>query len=233
MKQWIIPPVIRPEAVVFDMDGLMVDTERVIKYTWDVMGKRLGYKNFGDNILHTLGKSRAQRDEYFLKTYGRDFPLQEFLDGYRQIYSEYENQHGIPQKKGMPELLETLRGMKVPMAVATSTHSEHALPLLQRQGVLEYFQTVVTGELVTRGKPDPQIYQMACSRLRVDPGKALALEDSYSGIRSAAAAGMKVIMIPDLLEDEGPVAECLYGKMESLETVAEWLKSGAAVWPEV
>lgn len=223
MGQWIIPPVFRPEAVVFDMDGLMVDTERVIKYTWDVTGKKMGYENFGDHILHTLGKSRAQRDAYFLKTYGKDFPLQEFLDGYRKVYAEYEREHGIPPKKGLTKLLETLSERGIPMAVATSTHSEHALPLLQRQGVLDYFQTVVTGELVTRGKPDPQIYRMACKRLGVDCGRALALEDSYSGIRSAAAAGMKVIMIPDLLTDEEPVRECLFGKMESLEAVAEWL----------
>ena len=67
MGQWIIPPAMRPQAVVFDMDGLMVDTERVIKYTWDVTGERMGYKNFGDNILHTLGKNRDQRNEYFRK----------------------------------------------------------------------------------------------------------------------------------------------------------------------
>ena len=85
MGQWIIPPAMRPQAVVFDMDGLMVDTERVIKYTWDVTGERMGYKNFGDNILHTLGKNRDQRNEYFLRTYGENFPLQDFLDGYQCI----------------------------------------------------------------------------------------------------------------------------------------------------
>lgn len=223
MGNWIIPPAMKPQVVVFDMDGLMVDTERVIKYTWDVTGERMGYKNFGDNILHTLGKNRDQRNAYFLRTYGEDFPLQEFLDGYHQVYAEYEREHGIPKKKGLLELLETLHRMKIPMGVATSTHGEHALPELERQGVLRYFQAVITGELVSKGKPDPEIYITACRKLKADPEKSLALEDSYSGIRSAAAAGMKVIMIPDLLTDESPVADCLFGKMESLEQVARWL----------
>lgn len=223
MEQWIIPPVMRPQAVVFDMDGLMVDTERVIKYTWDVTGERMGYQNFGDNILHTLGKNREQRNEYFRRTYGEDFPLQEFLDGYHQVYAQYEQEHGIPKKKGLTQLLETLRKMEIPMGVATSTHGEHAVPELKRQGVLEYFQAVITGDQVTKGKPDPEIYAMACRKLKAEPDQSLALEDSYNGIRSAAAAGMKVIMIPDLLRDERPVADCLFGKMKSLEQVASWL----------
>ncbi len=223
MAQWMIPPLFRPQAVVFDMDGLMVDTERVIKYTWDVTGAKMGYENFGDNILQTLGKNRDQRNEYFLRKYGEDFPLQEFLDGYHQEYARYEKEHGIPKKKGLMELLETLRRMKIPMGVATSTHGEHALPELERQGVRKYFQAVITGEMVSRGKPDPEIYAVACRKLGVPPEGALALEDSYNGIRSAAAAGMKVIMIPDLLTDDTPVAGCLFGKMESLERVARWL----------
>ena len=227
MGQWIIPPAMRPQAVVFDMDGLMVDTERVIKYTWDVTGERMGYKNFGDNILHTLGKNRDQRNEYFRKTYGENFPLQDFLDGYHQVYAQYEKEHGIPKKKGLMELLKTLRKMEIPMGVATSTHGEHAVPELERQGVLPYFQAVVTGDQVTKGKPDPEIYSLACRKLGADPQESLALEDSYSGIRSAAAAGMKVIMIPDLLTDECPVADCLFGKMESLDQVAGWLSEAA------
>lgn len=223
MEQWIIPPAMRPQAVVFDMDGLMVDTERIIKYSWDVTGERLGYQNFGDNILHTLGKNREQRNAYFLRTYGENFPLQDFLDGYHQVYARYEQEHGIPQKKGLKKLLETLQRMEIPMAVATSTHGEHAIPELKRQGVLEYFRAVITGDQVTKGKPDPEIYAAACKALQAEPEKSLALEDSYNGIRSAAAAGMKVIMIPDLLTDEGPVADCLFGKMESLEQVASWL----------
>lgn len=224
MTEWKIPHRFDVKGVVFDMDGLMIDTERVIKYTWDVTGEKMGYADFGDNIFHTLGKNRVQRNQYFLNKYGEDFPLQEFLDGYHEVYYQYEKEHGIPKKKGLLELLETLREKKIPMAVATSTYREHSIPELERQGILSYFEAVVTGDMVQNGKPDPEIYLTACEKLGVCPKDALALEDSYSGIRSAYNAGMNVIMIPDLLTDEEPVRECLYGKMESLEVTAQWLR---------
>ena len=216
MGQWIIPPAMRPQAVVFDMDGLMVDTERVIKYTWDVTGERMGYKNFGDNILHTLGKNRDQRNEYFLRTYGENFPLQDFLDGYHQVYAQYEKEHGIPKKKGLMELLKTLRKMEIPMGVATSTHGEHAVPELQRQGVLSYFQAVVTGDQVTKGKPDPEIYLAACESIVVEPGNCMALEDSPAGIRSASRAGMVPVMVPDLVEPTEEIRKMAYAVCKDL-----------------
>lgn len=223
-KEWKVPPQFPVKAVVFDMDGLMLDTERVIQYTWDVTGEKLGYENFGENILNTLGISRVQRNAYFMEKYGADFPLQKFLDGYHQVYEKVEQTQGIPKKKGLVELLHVLKEKKIPMAVATSTHQEHSVPELKKQGVLDYFQVVVTGDMVTKGKPDPEIYRTACEKLGVRPQEALALEDSYNGIRSAYRAGMKVIMIPDLLTEEEPVRECLYGKMESLQQVAEWIQ---------
>lgn len=224
METWTFPPAFWPRGIVFDMDGLMIDTERIIKDSWEIMGEKLGYDHFGENITYTLGRSRQQRDAYFLKKYGDDFPLREFVDGYRKIYLDYQREHGIPQKEGLTELLEMLKKRNMPLAVATSTHGEHALKELKNQGLLPYFQTVVTGDMVSRGKPDPEIYQLACRKLQVDPSCALALEDSYSGIQSAAAAGMKVIMIPDLLEDHTPVAEHLFGKLKSLRHVADWLE---------
>lgn len=226
MAQWIIPDYFPIEGVVFDMDGLMIDTERIIKYSWDVMGEKMGYSRFGDNIFQTLGLSRVQRNEYFLKKYGDDFPLQEFLDGYHQVYAEYERQYGIPKKTGLLELLEYLKNHGVPMAVATSTHQEHSVPELEKQGILPYFKEIVTGDMVNAGKPDPEIYRTACDRMGVDPSATVALEDSYNGIRSAYRAGMKVIMIPDLLEEDAPIKEFLYGKMESLQKVQEWMERG-------
>lgn len=109
------------------------------------------------------------------------------------------------------------------MAVATSTHQEHSIPELKKQGIFSYFSAVITGDMVKRGKPDPEIYRTACEQLRILPEETLALEDSYNGIRSAAGAGLKVIMVPDLLVDEKPVQECIYGKMESLAAVAQWI----------
>ena len=221
--EWKIPVLFPIKGVIFDMDGLMLDTERIIQYSWEVTGAELGYSGFGENILNTLGMSRVQRNQYFLEKYGEDFPLQRFTDRYHEIYHAYEQTHGIPKKKGLVLLLELLKSRQIPMAVATSTHSEYTIPELKRQGIERYFHEVITGEMVARGKPSPEIYQLACKKLGLRPEDALALEDSYNGIRSACEAGTKVVMIPDILTEDAPVRECLYGKMESLESVAKWI----------
>lgn len=213
-----------PKAVVFDMDGLMLDTERIIKYSWDVTGENLGYGKLGDDIKNTLGMNRDQRNAYFLGKYGDKFPLDAFLDGYHQVYYEYEKKNGIPKKEGLLSLLDCLKKEKIPMAVATSTHQKYAIDALKEQGIFSYFQEIITGDCVEFGKPNPAIYALACERLKVNPCFALALEDSYNGILSAARAGMKVIMIPDLLEDETPVQEYLYGKLKTLEYVKKWIE---------
>ena len=110
------------------------------------------------------------------------------------------------------------------MGVATSTHQMYAKEALKEQGIFDYFQEIITGDCVEHGKPHPAIYALACEKLEVSPAAALALEDSYNGIISAGKAGMKVIMIPDLLEDETPVKEYLYGKLKTLEEVKNWME---------
>ena len=138
--EWKIPVLFPIKGVIFDMDGLMLDTERIIQYSWEVTGAELGYSGFGENILNTLGMSRVQRNQYFLEKYGEDFPLQRFTDRYHEIYHAYEQTHGIPKKKGLVLLLELLKSRQIPMAVATSTHSEYTIPELKRQGIERYFQ---------------------------------------------------------------------------------------------
>lgn len=222
-KYWIKADNFFPKAVVFDMDGLILDTERIIKYSWDVTGENLGYGKLGENIKNTLGMNRVQRNAYFLDKYGEDFPLEAFLDGYHQVYHSYEKEKGIPKKEGLLSLLDYLKKKDIPMAVATSTHQKYAKAALKEQGIFHYFQEIVTGDCVEYGKPHPAIYELACKKLRVEPYFALALEDSYNGIISAGKAEMKVIMIPDLLEDETPVKEYLYGKLKTLEDVKKWM----------
>ena len=111
------------------------------------------------------------------------------------------------------------------MAVATSSSQEHAVGNLKKEGIREYFQTVITGNMVSRAKPDPEIYLKACQGLNLLPSKVLALEDSYNGLRSAHQAGMITVMVPDLLRDSACVDDILDGKMESLLEVRNWIAS--------
>ncbi len=217
------------QAIVFDMDGLMFDSERVIQYSWNVVGQRLGYGFVGDdNILNTLGFNRDTRERYFKERYGCDFPYEDFHDAYRIVFREYVKDRGLPVKEGLYELLEVLKDRGIPAAVATSSGYEHALENLKSKEIDHYFQTMITGNMVTQAKPAPEIYLKACKALGVEPARAVALEDSYNGIRSAHNAGMCTIMIPDLLNDTSPVEDCLDCKMDSLLDVAAWLRDSGA-----
>lgn len=212
-------------GVVFDMDGLMFDSERIVKYSWDVAGERMGYGKLGDNIFHTLGFNVEKRKGHFQKTYGKDFPFERFRDEYRKAFWEYEKEHGLPAKKGLHELIEVLQSRGIPMAVATSSSHEYALNNLKREKIEGCFAAVITGSMVSEAKPSPEIYLKACQSIGVEPKTAVALEDSYNGIRSARGAGMITIMIPDLLQDSAPVDSLLDGKMDSLLDVAKWIEA--------
>lgn len=212
------------EAVVFDMDGLMFDSERVVMYSWDVAGEKLGYGPLGENIYQTLGMGASLREAYFKKTYGADFPYEQFQEVYRQAYYEYADSKGVPMKPGLKELLELLKKLEIPTAMATSTASEDALRRLRQDDLEPYFQEIITGDMVTETKPSPEIYNKACSALGVTPGAAIALEDACNGILSAHRAGMNPILIPDLQKEFGTVESYLYARMESLLEVADWLQ---------
>lgn len=210
-----------PSAVIFDLDGLMFDSEKEVQYAWDVTGEEMGYGKMGHHIYHTLGMNRASREVYFKEHYGQDFPYERFQQRYREVVHRHIEVGQIPAKPGLYELLEALKKRGIPMAVATSSSPQHARMYLERGGAAGYFREVITGDMVTKAKPDPQIYQIACEKLRVRPGNALALEDSYNGLRAAYRAGMKAVMVPDLLTDISPVEDLIYGKAESLLQVKE------------
>ena len=213
------------KAVVFDMDGLMFDSERIVQKSWDIAGEQMGYGKLGGHIVNTLGFNRERREQYFKEACGADFPFERFQELYRKAFYEYVEHEGLPAKKGLHQLLQLLRRKQIPMAVATSSSREHAVGNLKKEGIEDYFAAVITGNMVSEAKPSPEIYEKACRALGVDPGEALALEDSYNGIRSAHGAGMITIMIPDLLTDSSCVDEILDGKMESLLEVEHWIAS--------
>lgn len=213
----------RLQAVVFDMDGLMFDSERYVQKSWDIAGKILGYGPLGHNIVNTLGTNRTNREIYFKEHYGQDFPFEKFLDTYRNAYWEMSKEKGVPAKEGLHELLEVLKKHHIKMGVATSSSEEHAFGNLKREGIENYFQAVITGNMIEHGKPEPDIYIEACQRLHVKPEQAIALEDAVNGIRAAHRAGMMPVMIPDMIKDTSQVDEILFAVYESLLDFAKKL----------
>lgn len=210
-------------GIVFDMDGLMYDTEQIIMEAWDTTGEEMGYGPLGFHIFHTLGMSRTGRKEYFLRTLGNDFPYDEFQERYAaETYRRTAS--AVPVKPGLYELLDFLKKEHYLTAVATSSSRESALRKLKSSHLEDYFDVMVCGDMVTKAKPDPEIYQTACLQLKKPPEQLLALEDSENGLKSALAAGMKAIMIPDLIKSCPDTEPYLEAKLDRLDKVIPFLQ---------
>ena len=192
-----------PMAVVFDMDGLMLDSERALLGCLAQAGADAGHDLPEDLLLSLIGSSDAVTRQIIASRVGA-----ESVDALlRDSYARYDGivAGGVPHRPGIIDLLDTLAAHGVPRAVATSTRRPLALRKLETAGLLPYFEHVATSSDVAHAKPAPDIYLLAARKLGVEPAQCLALEDSPTGVRAALAAGMTVIQIPDLLEPDETV----------------------------
>ncbi|MCI8560505.1 MAG: HAD family phosphatase [Dorea sp.] len=212
------------KALVFDMDGLLLDSERIVKRSWDKAGIEMGIPDIGKNIYHTLGLNRKARDEYFRKTYGTGFPLEDFNQRTSEIFFGMVEESGIPLKPGAKKLLEYAKEHGYKIAVATSTSQTCAVRELTDAGIWQFFDGGTFGDLVKNTKPDPEIYLKACESIGVAPMDCLALEDAPMGIRSARAAGLRVIVVPDLVQPDKESLALTYKKLNTLYEVIPLLK---------
>ncbi len=210
-------------GVVFDMDGLMFDTEALIQRTWDIVGPRMGYGKMSHNIYNTLGMNAKRRKQYFGDTYGEDFPFETFTENYRKEYSLYIEENGVPIKDGLFEVLDWMKEKGLKLALATGSSEASASTLLKKAGCYEYFDYMIFGSMITKSKPDPEIYIKACQGLGIPCEQAVALEDSPYGLQSAVDAGLMAVMIPDLLKDAGEIEEKIAAKLNSLCEVPSFL----------
>lgn len=185
-------------AVVFDMDGTLLNTEVVHRVTMRAAADALGHDLTDVVFQQLVGVHRAVNTQTLLAHFGNDFPIEKF---YRDADARFEEmwRQGVPFRRGARELLEGLRAAGLPLAVATSTASPFAQERLERSGILPLFETVVTHSDVTRPKPHAEPYLLAAERLGVDPRDCVAVEDSPNGLRAAAAAGMMALLVPDLI----------------------------------
>jgi HAD superfamily hydrolase (TIGR01509 family) len=185
------------EAIVFDMDGLMLDTEPLYKHAWQTGCRELGY-DLSDTTYTTLvGRQTAACEQVLLDRFGPAFPLDAFRVHWPSLWRARAATDGIQLKPGLLPLLDFLRSRGIPTAVATSSEAPFAEFSLGRAGLQDTFQTVVTGDQVQRGKPAPDIYLEAARRLGVEPQHCIALEDSEAGAVAASSAGMITLLVPD------------------------------------
>lgn len=209
------------KGVVFDMDGLLLDTEKIVQRTWTDVGNRFGYPDMGEQIYHTLGFNRERRKTYFESVYGSDWPDADIVAACGVRFTEIVQTEGIPVKKGARELLQHLKDKGIKIGLATSTSEEHAREELEGTGLWDYFDGRIFGNMITKSKPAPEIYEKACKAIGVDPVHAIALEDAPSGVQSAYHAGLRVIMIPDMVQPKEEILAMTFAVRETLLEVIE------------
>ena len=212
------------KAAVFDMDGLMFDTERVAILAWDYAGEKMGIGKAGYMVYKTLGVNVNASNQIWKEEFGDRYSEDELRKYTREFMNDFYSKNKVPVKKGLYVLLDYLKANGYKLAVASSTSRRGVERNLKSAGVFEYFDAVICGDMVEKSKPEPEIYLKACDTLGVAPSEALALEDSRNGLLSAHRAGMKVIMVPDLWEADEEVKAFLWKMCSDLEEVKGFLE---------
>ena len=212
------------DGVVFDADGTLFDTENLMYEVWIEVGEEMNFPYPGREYLDYVGLNRAAVLALMKERYGDGFDGAEFMVRCVARLSQRIEKEGVPLKPGVREILTFLRERNIPVGLATSTHRVRTDRRLELCGLGEYFQAVTTGDEVSRGKPDPEIYLTTCRKLGLSPKTCLAVEDSKNGILSARAAGMSVAMVPDMIPPSAELLTQVWGRFDSLSDLKNCLK---------
>ncbi len=206
------------------MDGLMLDTEKLLARYWMQAAHEAGYPMTLEHVLGIRSLAAIYAKPRLKGIFGEDFDYEKIRARRRELTAQHVAEHGIEAKPGLHELLDYARAHGIKMALTTATDRERAGDYLRQVGVEEYFDAFVCGDMVQKGKPDPEIYLTAAAALGLDPAVCMALEDSPNGIRSAHAAGCRAVMVPDLSQPEEELKPLLFACVPTLHDVIALLE---------
>ncbi len=203
-------------TVIFDMDGVLFDTERVCVLAWDYAGVQMGIGKAGYMVMKTLGIKAEESIKIIRKEFGDNFDAEKFRQIGKDFSYDYFKKYGVPEKQGLYEILDYIKEKEYKIALASSTSSASVHHHLKEKNIENYFDAVICGDMIKRSKPAPDIYLKACKVLNEKSENCFAVEDSKNGLISAHRAGCKVIMIPDLWQGEKETDKFLFAKCKSL-----------------
>lgn len=214
------------KAVVFDMDGVIFDSEKLYRKHWMISAKEYGIdEELMHSLLDKIAGATKERNERLMKDhFGEDFDYMFFREITMNRMDQDIKENGVELKPGVKELFDYLKAHGYLIGLATSTVKERAEDNLKRAGILSYFDGIMYGGIVANGKPAPDIYEHACQILGVNPSEAISVEDSINGIKSSYAAGLYTIMVIDLIKPNDEAKEMADQIYDSLFEVKEYIE---------
>ncbi|MBE5958892.1 MAG: HAD family phosphatase [Lachnospiraceae bacterium] len=212
------------KAVIFDMDGVIFDSERAYIECWEPIDNKYQIPDLKETLLKCIGVTSDVSKNIFLKKYGEDFPLDEYRKIAGQGMAELVESGKLEKKPGIVELLVYLKNEGIALAVASSTKTETVKWELDLAGLKDYFDVIIGGDMVKKSKPNPDIFLEAAKKLGANPSQCVVIEDSFNGIRAAKAAKMTAYMVPDLLAPDDEMREKADEIFASLIEVKKYLE---------
>lgn len=213
------------KAVIFDMDGLLLDTEKLLVKYWVQAANEMGFPMTREHALYLRSLHRSYAVPYLKEQFGEEFDYIKVRSRRMELMRDYFAQNPLELKKGAVELLDYLKSQGIRSAVCTATDYERAKNYLSQVGIFGRFDKIICAAMVQRGKPSPEIYLYAAEQLGLSPSECMALEDSPNGVKSASGAGCVTVMVPDLTQPDSELNAMIYAKADSLYDVIDILKA--------
>ena len=212
------------KAVLFDMDGTITDTEKIYNRMWQEAAHRLGLLEFSnDDALYFRSLNRKDAAAYVESKYPDGPGWSAIHDLCVKLVRTEMDAHGVELKPGVHEILSVLKERNIKSAIVTATDLSRAIPQIERVGLKDDFDEIISAHEAKRGKPYPEPYLFACERIGLSPAECIAVEDSPNGCSSAIAAGCPTIMVPDLTPPDDELRSHLFAVCETLLGIEEYL----------
>lgn len=204
------------KAVIFDMDGILIDTEKWLNVYWQQAAKEAGFEVTREDGLAIRSLAGKYAGPYLRGIFGESFDYEAIRERRKELMREHIAKYGIEKKPGVDDILSYLAEKNMKRAVATATDPERTKQYLTQIGIYDKFDKIVSATTVENGKPQPDVYLYACEQIGEKPEDCIAVEDSPNGILSAYRAGLSVIMVPDLTEPDEETAKMLYARIDTV-----------------
>ena len=213
------------QAVIFDMDGVIFDSERLVIECWETIAKKYNIPGIVEICMRVQGNNREETGKRFREKYGNDFPYEAYKKEVSALFRHLYGGGRLPLKPGVAEILEELKRGDIPLALASSTRTDIVKLELDEARLLQYFDAVLGGDMVPRSKPEPDIFLAAAEALGVSPANCYVLEDSFNGIRAAYRAGMHPVMVPDMQQPTDEIRRLAEAVVENLLVALDYLRT--------